>query len=113
MGSTIINIEHLYANGKNQHGLISWKEGVTKPNTISSVTFAAVASFIGTTTGESKYNVWAKEILDTVIEKLYDKDNGKVFDCISDDGVAEYCEHASNAGMFVRACCEIYDYTQD
>lgn len=107
------NFDYVTEHGVNPDGLIEWKEGTHQSCTISSTTYVVCASLIGKTLEDNTYLEKGKTVLDKVMTSLYNPDNGHVYDHINEDGSIEYFEHVSNAGMFIRACSEVYDYTQD
>lgn len=107
------NFDYVTTNGRTDLGLIEWKEGATQSSAISSVTYVVCASLIAKRTNDSKYFELGKEVMNKVFEYLYNPDNGHVYDHVNGDGSIEYFEHVSNAGMFLRACSEMYDHTND
>lgn len=107
------NLDYVTKNGIINYGLVDHMKGKGWGCTISSVTYAVASALIGKIIKDTFYLDQAKAMLDTFMQKLYNPDNGHVYDHITAEGKIEYFEHVSNAGMFIRACSEIYEYTKD
>jgi predicted alpha-1,6-mannanase (GH76 family) len=107
------NFDFVTANGTTPLGLIEWQEGAEQSSAISSLTYVVCASLIAKAFNDVSYFTLGKNVMNKVMKLLYNPDNGHVYDHINRDGSVEYFEHVSNAGMFLRACSEMYDHTGD
>ena len=107
------NLDYVTRSGIINYGLVDHMKGKGDGSAISSTTYVVASAMIGKALNDSTYLDQAKAMLDTIMQKLYNTDNGHVFDYIKATGTVEYAAHDSNFGMFIRGCGEVYEYTND
>ena len=94
-------------------GGLLWKVGVDSKNTCVNCPGAIAASYLAEATGDPSYWDKAAYCLNWVIEKLFEADTGKVYDCIKLDGQVSRWSSTYNQGTFIGSCLAMWKHTGD
>lgn len=107
------NLNYIYEKGRFEDGATAWKRGVLSKHSITACTFSIAACVLGDIFSDESYYAMAIDVFSYVMTNLFNPDDGRVYDKILEDGTIDYAYHSYLQGVFVGACCMLYEHTSE
>ena len=109
------NFDKTYARAFSEElgGGLFWRVENQCKNSCVNGPGAIAAALLAKATGDLSYYDKTHTCLDWSVRMMFEKDTGKIYDCINLDGSINYWSSTYNQGTFIGACMMYYEHTGD